>query len=281
MTNLEASGPNAAQIAYWNEMAGPSWIALQDDLDRELHELGLAAMAVLAPSAGERLVDIGCGCGATTLELARRVGEGGAVLGVDISAPMLAVARERAAAAGLAQARFIQADAQTHAFDPADGAFSRFGVMFFADPPAAFANIRRGLTRGGRMAFVCWRPLAQNPWMTVPMGAVLPLLPAPPPAPQPGAPGPFAFDDRDRLLGILRQAGFADISIEPLDAEVAWGDLDTSVRMALRLGPVAAVARENPELRDAMAEAVRAALATHAGPQGVRLASASWVVLAK
>ena len=125
MTALEAAGPNAAQITYWNESAGPTWVAMQDALDHELNELGFAAMAALAPVAGERLIDIGCGCGSTTLELARRVGAGGRVTGVDISAPMLAVARERAQAAGLDNVRFVQADAQTHAFEPADGAFSR------------------------------------------------------------------------------------------------------------------------------------------------------------
>jgi SAM-dependent methyltransferase len=281
MTALDAAGPNAAQIAYWNDNAGPTWVAMQDELDHELGELGLAAMAALAPREGERLVDIGCGCGSTTLELARRVGAGGSVLGVDISAPMLAVARERAAAAGLAQARFIQADAQTHAFDPADGAFSRFGVMFFEDPVAAFANIRRGLKRGGRVAFVCWRSLAENPWMTVPMVAIVPLLPAPPPAPPPGAPGPFAFADGDRLAGILKGAGFSDVSIEPLDAKVAWGDLDTSVRLAMRLGPVGGLVREHPQLGEQMAAAVRAALAPHVGAAGVRLDSASWIVLAR
>jgi SAM-dependent methyltransferase len=281
MTVLEAAGPNAAQIAYWNDNAGPTWVAMQDELDHELRELGLAAMAALAPREGERLVDIGCGCGATTLELARRVGAGGSVLGADISAPMLAVASERAAAAGLAQAHFVQADAQTHAFEPADGAFSRFGVMFFADPVAAFANIRRGLKAGGRVAFVCWRPLAENPWMTVPMGAIAPLLPAPPPMAPPGAPGPFAFADGDRLAGILKGAGFGEVSIEPLDAKVAWGDLDTSVRLAMRLGPVGGLVREHPQLAEQMAAAIRTALAPHVGPQGVRLDSASWIVLAR
>ncbi len=207
MTALDADGPNAAQVAYWNESAGPTWVAMHDALDHELNDLGLAAMAALAPRENERLVDIGCGCGATTLELARRVGKGGAVLGVDLSAPMLAVARERAAAAGLDQASFLQADAQVYALEPVDGAFSRFGVMFFADPVAAFANIRKGLRPGGRVAFVCWRQLAENPWMTVPMAAVLPLLPAPPAAPTPDAPGPFAFADRDRLFGILPRRG--------------------------------------------------------------------------
>jgi SAM-dependent methyltransferase len=281
MTALDADGPNAAQVAYWNESAGPTWVAMQDALDHELNDLGLAAMAALAPRQGERLADIGCGCGATTLELARRVGKGGAVLGVDISAPMLSVARERAAAAGLEQAAFLQADAQVYAFEPVDGAFSRFGVMFFEDPVAAFANIRSGLRPGARVAFVCWRQLAENPWMTVPIAAVLPLLPAPPTPPAPGAPGPFAFADRDRLFGILRDAGFTDIAIEPLDAQVSWGDLEMSARMALRLGPVAALVRENPDLADRMADAVRAALAPHIGETGVRLDSATWIVLAK
>jgi SAM-dependent methyltransferase len=281
MTALDTDGPNAAQVAYWNESAGPTWVAMQDALDHQLNDLGLAAMAALAPQQGEQLVDIGCGCGTTTLEPARRVGEGGAVLGVDISAPMLSVARERAMAAGLNDARFTQADAQTYAFEPIDAAFSRFGVMFFADPVAAFANIRKGLRPGGRIAFVCWRELAENPWMTVPLAAVLPLLPSPPAAPTPGAPGPFAFADRDRLFDIVRDAGFTDISIEPLDAQVSWGDLQLSVNMALRLGPVAALVREHPDQRDAMADAIRAALAAHLGAQAIRLDSATWIVKAK
>src|SRR6516162_234670 len=137
---LEAAGPNAAQISYWNDSAGPTWVAEQDALDAELRPWGEKAMAALAPKAGERLIDVGCGCGTTTLALAERVGPGGQVLGGDISAPMLAVARRRAEQAGLAQATFAQVDAQTYQFEPADGVFSRFGVMFFADPTAAFAN---------------------------------------------------------------------------------------------------------------------------------------------
>jgi hypothetical protein len=117
--------------------------------------------------------------------------------------------------------------------------------------------------------------------MTVPMAAILPLLPAPPPAPTPGAPGPFAFADRDRPFAILRDAGFADISIEPLDAQVAWGDLDTATRLAMRLGPVGGMVRENPQLAETMAGAIRVALEAYAGDNGVRLDSASWIVLAK
>ncbi len=276
--SLLEEGPNAAQVAYWNASAGPTWVAMQDALDRQLHELGLAAMAALGPREGERVIDIGCGCGATTLELARRVGPSGRVLGADISAPMLGVARRRAESLGWVS--FVQADAQTHPFEPADAAFSRFGVMFFADPTAAFANIRKALAPAGRLAFVCWRALTENHWMTIPMAAVAPLLPPTPPPP-PDAPGPFAFADRDRLRRILTGAGFADVAIEPHDQAIGGGDLETTVRTTLNVGPVGAALRDNPALQPQMADAVRAALAPHAGPEGVKLPSATWIVTAR
>src|SRR5450432_999963 len=156
MSQLD-DGPNAAQVAYWNDTAGPTWVAMQDVMDVQLGELGLKAIAALGVRPGERVIDVGCGCGGTTIELARRVGETGRVLGADISAPMLAVAKGRAAAQALNWASFEQADAQTYLFEPADAVFSRFGVMFFADPVAAFANLRLALAPAGRLAFVCWR----------------------------------------------------------------------------------------------------------------------------
>jgi SAM-dependent methyltransferase len=280
MTALDAPGPNADQIACWNDAVGPAWISMQDELDHQLRGLGLAAMAALAPAEGERLIDIGCGCGDTTLELARRVGAGGRVVGADISAPMLAVAQGRAAAQGLSWAEFIQADAQTQALGAADGAFSRFGVMFFSDPAAAFANIRRALAPRGRLAFVCWRALAENLWMSTPMSAVAPLLPTSPAPPPPDAPGPFAFADRDRLHGLLRAGGFTDISIEPLTQKIGWVDLDTAVRTAQRIGPVGVATRENLHLKARIADAVRGALVPHAGKDGVTLDSATWIVRA-
>lgn len=278
MTLLEAAGPNARQIDYWNSSAGPSWVASQEGLDAELAVWGEKAADALAPKPGDRLIDVGCGCGATTLMLADRVGPAGAVLGADISAPMLEVARRRAA--GLANASFVQADAQTHAFAPADGVFSRFGVMFFADPVAAFANLRAALNGGGRVAFVCWRAVELNPWMTAPMAAVAPLLPEPPPAAPPGAPGPFAFADRDRVHAILRDAGFSAIEIDAHDAKTAWGDLEASTRVALSVGPTANALRLNPNLKDKIADAVRAALAPYDTPEGVRLDQSAWVVSA-
>jgi SAM-dependent methyltransferase len=271
--------PNSQQIAYWNETAGPIWVAMQDALDAELRTLGVAAMDVLAPRRGERLIDVGCGCGDTTTELARRVGPQGSVVGVDISAPMLDVARRRAAA--FPHASFLQADAQTFEFKPADGAFSRFGVMFFEDPPRAFANIRKALAPAGRLVFVCWRALAENAWMTTPLTAILPLLPAPPQMPAPGAPGPFAFADGERVRAILAQAGYGDIVIAAHDEKVGWGDLETSIRVALHVGAVGVAAREYPHLRERLAEAVRGALAPHVTPKGVKLQAGVWIVSAK
>ena len=282
------SGPdsktaNADQIDYWNATAGETWVALNARLDRMIEPLGQAAMASLAPAPGERVIDIGCGCGQTTRELAARVGETGRVLGVDVSAPMLAVARDRAGRAGLTQASFLQADAQTHAFEPggADAVFSRFGVMFFADPVAAFANIRAALAPRGRLAFLCWRAVSENPMMALPFAAALPHLPEAPSAPDPLAPGPFAFADGVRLCGILENAGFHDIVIAPHDQPISSGDLDESVDTALRVGPLGAILRERPDLAGAVVEAVRAALAPFVTDAGVRLDSATWIVTAR
>lgn len=277
------SGANADQIAYWNNSAGATWAALQDRLDRQIEPLGQRAMDAGAPKAGEQVLDIGCGCGQTSLELAQRVGPNGQVLGVDISEPMLEVARRRGGEAGLANVSFLAADAQTRAFPPGgfDLAFSRFGVMFFDDPTAAFRNIAAALRPDGRLAFVCWRPLAENPWMGAPMQAALSLLPPMPPPADPTAPGPFAFADPERLRGILAAAGLTDIDIAPHDQMIGGNDLDETVAMSLRVGPLGAVLRENPELKDGVVGAIREALARHLTPQGVMLASATWIVTAK
>lgn len=269
-------------VAYWNDVHGRTWAEMADMLDQELGDLGLAAMEALAPQEGERIVDVGCGCGQTSLQLAARVGETGSVTGVDISAPMLAEARKRAAAAGVTQAAFVEADAQTYAFEPAalDAIYSRFGVMFFADSTAAFANLRTALKPGGRLAFVCWRPLLENAWMLVPMGAALKHLPPPVP-PQPGAPGPFAFADPQRLRGILSQAGFTDVGVEPLDLPLGGFAVEESLRMALRIGPLATMLRENPETAPRAIEDIRAVLSERAVDGRVWLGGAVWIVTAR
>ena len=272
--------PNAQQAVYWNEAAGPTWAELQGPLDRQLAPLGRAGMAVLQPKPGEKILDIGCGAGETSLELATAVAPGGQVTGADISRTLLEVARRRAE--GLAGVEFLEADAQTAAFAPGgfNAVFSRFGVMFFSDPVAAFVNIRRALAPGGRLVFVCWRTPAENPIMTLPMAAALAHVPPPAP-PEPGAPGPFAFADAERVRGILTTAGFKDVTVTPHNEKVGGGDLDTVVGLSLRVGPLGGLLRENPDKRDVVIASVREALKAHDGPDGVRLDSATWIVAAK
>jgi SAM-dependent methyltransferase len=274
------SEPNAAQAAYWNEAGGRSWVEFQEALDRQVEPLGRRAMAALAPAPGEHILDIGCGAGQTSLELARAVGAGGAVLGVDLSELLLDLARRRGA--GMAAFDVRQGDAQTFAFEPGafDAAFSRFGVMFFEDATAAFANIRRALRPGGRLAFVCWRQSDENPIIRLPFEAAADLLPEPPPA-EPGAPGPFAFANPDRVRGILAAAGFAGVEITPHDEEVGSGDIETALALALRIGPLGTILRDNPEMREPVKPRVRAALAAHDGPEGPKLGAAVWIVTAR
>lgn len=286
MAKLDYAGPNAQQIEYWNDQSGPKWVALQPVLDEQIAPLGHRAMDRAALRAGERVLDIGCGCGQTSLELGRRVGPTGAVTGVDISSVMLERARAFAREQGVGNVSFEDADAQTHAFDAGayDLVFSRFGIMFFADSIAAFTNLARALRPGGRIAFVCWRSFPENPWMTVPVSAALQHLP-PPSIPDPDAPGPFRFADPDKVRGILTGAGFVAPQLEPLDETLTMGgtgsDLDRAVGFILQIGPLAAALREaGPDAGAKVAGTVRDALAPYHTPQGVRMDSASWIVTA-
>ena len=280
---MRAEGPNAEQITYWNEQTGPKWVAGQERLDRMIAPFGDAAMAALGLRSGERVIDVGCGCGDTSLALARQVTASGSVLGVDISEPMLERARDRARHDGCSQAHFLTADAQTHGFDAgaADALFSRFGVMFFAHPTAAFANLGRALRAGGRLAFACWQPVTENPWMFVPIMAAAQVVALPPP-PAPDAPGPFAFGDRARVTTILQEAGFHDVAIEGFAPSLTvggGGDLDEAVRFVLQLGPTAAALRDaSPDQLTRVSVAVRDALQPFVTPDGVVMASASWIV---
>jgi SAM-dependent methyltransferase len=275
------SQPNAEQAEYWNRTAGHTWAEVSEPLERQLAPLGRAAMAALDPRPGEHVLDVGCGAGQTSLDLAQAVSPGGEVVGIDLSVPLLEVARRRAA--GRSGVRFVQGDAQLFPFaaGASDAAFSRFGVMFFADPVAAFANLRRALKPGGRLAFACWRTLEENPAFTVPMRAAAPHLPPSPPAPDPDAPGPFAFARQERVRRLLAAAGFDAIHIAPHDEAVGSGDLDAAVTLSLRLGPLGRVLVDQPALREVVAPAVRGALAAHAGPDGVKLDAAIWIVTAR
>ena len=279
-----SSSTNDQQKEYWNARAGETWAQFQEQLDRQILPLGNAAIDRLAPAAGERILDIGCGCGQTTIQLAKRVGPAGCVAGIDISRPMLAVARARPDLP--ANAAFLELDAQAGAISTAtgieafDAAFSRFGVMFFSDPAAAFRNIRSALRRAARLCFVCWRPLAENPWMRVPMEAALPFLPPMPPS-DPLQPGPFAFANPDRVRQLLGAGGFTGVEITPFDANIGIGNLEQTLALTFRVGPLGAVLREHPQYRDRVEGAVRAALAAHEGTDGVVLPAAVWIVGAR
>ncbi len=224
MDRIAAEGPNAQQIEYWNEVSGARWVEMNDVIDAQISALGEAAMALAAVVPGERVLDIGCGCGQTSLQLAERVGDAGQVVGLDISAVMLARARERAEASGQTNTSFRNADAQTESFaGDFDVLFSRFGVMFFASPEAAFANLRSALRPGGRLTCLTWQSLGLNPWMQVPLAAAAKHLPPAGPPPDPTAPGPFAFADATRVEGLLAAAGFEAVAHESLERELLVG----------------------------------------------------------
>ncbi len=217
---LNAVQNNDDQEEYWNSPAGQKWIDHQAEMDNLLSTVKdrLLEKANLQP--GEHVLDIGCGTGATTLEIARQVGEGGSVIGADISDLLLSFAESRVTGAEGGALQFMKADVQTHAF--AEGRFdavtSRFGVMFFNDNIAAFRNLARALRPGGRIQFACWGPFPDNPWFTVPRDVAVARLGTPPPFP-PDAPGPFAFADGARVVGLLEEAGFTDcqVSTEGVD----------------------------------------------------------------
>jgi SAM-dependent methyltransferase len=272
----------AEQLAYWNGPGADHWVARQTHTDVTLAPVLAATLDFAAPRAGEHVLDIGCGCGASTLALADVVGEG-RVLGVDISAPMLATGRARAEATSIGNIDWHEADAATAPLpeDAYDLLFSRFGVMFFADPAAAFANLRRAVRPDGRLAFVCWRGIEENPWMQVPLHAVYKHVPRQP-RPGPEEPGPFAFADAARVTRIFADAGWARPRLEKLDLmlDVAAGrGLDAAVEQATQIGAASRALRDQPE--DAVAAAVvsvRETLAQHAEGDSVRLAGAMWLV---
>ncbi len=286
MTKLEAAGPNADQIQFWNGEGGEKFVRYQNALDLMLKPFGDEAMRRAGVKAGEAVLDIGCGCGDTSIDLAMAVGVTGEVVGVDISEPMLARAEYMAGQSELTNVFFELADVEVGPLhsDSFDLAFSRFGVMFFRNPVTAFRNVHTALRDGGRLAFACWQALPKNQWVSIQMQAVLPLVPPPPPV-GPEDPGPFSFADAARVRGILSQAGFTEIAVEPFDTEVALGGmlvLDDAVDFSLEIGPATALLKDAPDdVRAKARDTVRAALQVHQTKRGVMLAAGAWIVTAK
>jgi ubiquinone/menaquinone biosynthesis C-methylase UbiE len=275
---------NADQIAYWNGPAGQRWADRQAAQDILLGPVANILIDRAKPQAGERVIDIGCGSGVTTIAFARKVAPSGHAFGVDISAPMLA--RARASAPKELPVDFTLADATVYPFDPAsfDLLASRFGVMFFADPALSFANMRKALKPSGRLAFACWREPRENPFFMAPLQAAYKHVPK---LPQQGPedPGPFAFASEERVRRILDAAGFAGVQMEPcpllLDAAIGRG-LDGAVQAALEIGPASRALEGQPaELRAAAANSIREALTAFANGDAVLLPASIWIVTAK
>jgi len=272
---------NADMLAFWNGKGGDTWVARQKHTDITLAPVTDALLAFAAPRAGERVVDIGCGCGAPTLEFARAVGPSGRVAGIDISGPMLAEGKRRSNAAGITNIDWQEADPATAPLDEYDLLASAFGVMFFGDRVAAFTNMRRGAAPNARMALVCWRALAENPWMEVPMTAVARHLP-PRPKPIPNAPGMFAFADPDHVSRVLTMTGWTSPRFEKLDMDLdiaADRGLEEAVVQSTQIGAVNSWLRNQPaEVVSAAVASLREALVPYADGASVRLPGAMWLI---
>jgi len=275
---------NSEQIAEWNGTLGQRWVEMQREIDRIVVPFGNAALKAAAPQPGNRVTDIGCGCGDTSIAIARIVGETGAVLGIDVSRPMLEVARSRGALANCAHLVFRNADA-SEADLPAntDLLFSRFGVMFFSHPSQAFGHLRKSLRSGGRCVFVCWRAPRDNAWAMTPLTAARVAMGITPPPADPDAPGPFAFADEGRLRAILLGAGFDAVDVQRFDAALPLGATPRSAaESVVQIGPVSRLVREvGVEHLPIILDAVERALVPVAAPDGhVSLNGSAWIVSA-
>lgn len=269
------------QAQFWNEDGGQRWVQHIDGVEAMLDGLTQALYVRAAARPGERVLDIGCGGGRTSATFADAVGPQGAVTGVDVSRVILDVARARHAAR--ANLDFVLADAGECAWPaaPYDLITSRFGVMFFHDPAAAFTNVRRAAAPGGRLVFMCWRRLDENPWMATAAQAAFTVLP-PPPKPEPGAPGPFSFANEARVRGILECAGFADVAFTANDRPIILGTVDAALGWLTEMGPAAQPLREADAAgRERALAAMRTALAAHERDGLVVLGGATWIVSAR
>ena len=269
------------QTKLWNGPSGHAWVETQELLDRMYKPLEDLLVEAVSSRSRRHVLDVGCGTGGTTLAVARRLDATGKCTGIDISEPMIAAARARAEREGV-PASFICADAQVHPFDPArvEMIISRFGVMFFADPVQAFANLHRAATDDGALRCIAWRSAAENPFMTTAERTAAPLLPNLP-ARRPNVPGQFAFADRQRVHGILDASGWGEIDVRPIDIECVFPEIDL-VRYLGRLGPVGLALQEADEqTRQHVIERVRPAFDPFVHETEVRFSAACWSISAR
>lgn len=283
MTLPAADDRNADQIAYWNGPGGRHWTDRQQLQDIVLAPVSEVLIARAAVKTGETVIDVGCGCGSTSFDLVKRVGAGGRVTGIDISEPMLNRARELTP--GGAPVEFVLADATVYPFAPTstDLLFSRFGVMFFAQPSVSFANMRKALRPGGRLAFACWRTPRDNPWMMLGLQEAYKHVPKLPEV-KPEDPGPFAFASEERVHKILGEAGFSNIAMERVDLslDIATGrGLEAAIESVLAIGPTSRALEGQPLDKIAAAtQSIRTMLTAHLKGNSVPLGGSIWIVTA-
>lgn len=279
---MTSPAPVVSQFDFWNGSAGARWVREQARLDRAFTPIQSEALRVAHAAQGEHVLDVGCGCGASTAALAERVGASGSVVGVDISAPMLAVARQRLEAQP--RVSFLETDAARATFGATfDLVFSRFGVMFFDDRVAAFSNLRRALAPRGRLCFVCWRGRDENPWYSQPLAAVAPFLGTVPETPD-TEPGPFAFAARDAVLQMLTAAGFTDAEAHSFQTPIEFSSngLDDAVTFAIAAGPIARLMLEaSDDVVRRTRVALEGALSPHLAENRVALPASVWIVTAR
>jgi len=283
VTREAPTNPNSKQRDEWNGARGSRWLERHETIDKQIAPFGHRVIDAAAIGCGKRVLDIGCGCGETSFDLARRVGDTGSVLGVDISTLLVEAARRAAQQSSVSNVRFEEADAQTYPFQRGsfDLAFSRFGIMFFEDPDFAFRNIHAALRTDGGLAFVAWPAPAENPFVTIPIRAAARYITLPAPG-DPTAPGPFAFADIERVRGMLSRAGFTGIKVDRVIEKVGGGSLAETTELLLQLGPLADLLNTlDDQTRRAIRTDVRSALGPFETSGRVLLDAVAWLVTAR
>lgn len=268
------------QIDYWNGQAGEKWVAHASQLDAMLRPFAIEVLNAANISQSDNVLDIGCGGGALSLLAAQSAAR---LCGVDVSAPLITLARKRAA--GLNNVTFHCADAAEFRSDePYDVAVSRFGVMFFHNPVAAFSNIRKIMKPQGRLAFACWQSPVKNDWARAPLEVALPFLTTPPEPPKPNAPGPFAFADRSYLKQVLADAGWQDVTFTDWSGKMALPGttVDEAADFMLKMGPLSRLIAEQELDFEAVKSALASKLQNHIDAEGVvHMGASAWIVTAK
>jgi len=278
MSNVDTS--SEAQM-YWNEEGGDKWVENIDFAESFMIPMSDRLIERIAAKKGEKILDVGCGGGITTLKLAALAGEDGGVLGVDVSRQIIDVAIKRAEDS--ANIEFQHSDAASTEFgeNKFDLITSRFGVMFFDDPVAAFKNLHLSLKPTGRLVFLCWRTPQENPWMAEPAAATFQILPPPMEKPAPTDPGPFSLGEAEHLTNVLQLAGFTNINLDPVDLSLPMSSVDTAVGFLTRLGPAADALKEaSDDQRVEVIAAIRSVMEKYSNVDGVLAPAATWIVSA-